>query len=549
VSGAGGDGGTPSLPADERTALIAAHERQVEALRNSPQYRVGELVIAAFRSPARMLRLPAELWRLRKALLAENRAAPPLQAATVRRRDVVVAAVLDDTSADALDPEWIQHRFTTPPTAEQLAAIDPALLFVATGAAGSALPAESRGGVPLAIWDNGASADLDAVAAPGRRADWVFTLDPDAVAPLAALCGHERVAALPFAARPLEHNPVVGARAGETRACVTDIADAALPATRLPRDLFEALACRTPVVTTRPASSTALLGGGVVSVASAADVPAAVECLAGDTAHRDRVGHLGYRAVMSHHTYGDRVDEVLARVGITARPPAPRVTVLAPTNRPEYLDRLLANFSRQRDVDADLIVLTNSECFDREAVDHRVGAVAGARALHLAEGLTMGECLNAGLAATDARFVGKFDDDDHYGEHFLHDSLLVHRFVDAAIVGKKTFYAYLEASDETVLRFPGHEFTAANRVSGSTMVIDRDLFGDVRFGALNLGEDIDLCARALAQGLTVFSADRYNYVAVRRADAASHSWTIGADEYRQGSVPVADGLALATTML
>ena len=66
----------------------------------------------------------------------------------------------------------------------------------------------------------------------------------------------------------------------------------------------------------------------------------------------------------------------------------------------------------------------------------------------------MGECLNAGLAATDARFIAKFDDDDHYGAHYLHDALLVHRFIDAAIVGKKTFFAYLEGADETVLRFP-----------------------------------------------------------------------------------------------
>ena len=56
----------------------------------------------------------------------------------------------------------------------------------------------------------------------------------------------------------------------------------------------------------------------------------------------------------------------------------------------------------------------------------------------------MGECLNVGLASTDARFIAKFDDDDHYGDHYLHDALLVHRYVDAAIVGKKTFFAYLD---------------------------------------------------------------------------------------------------------
>ena len=161
----------------------------------------------------------------------------------------------------------------------------------------------------------------------------------------------------------------------------------------------------------------------------------------------------------------------------------------------------------------------------------------------------MGECLNIGLAATDARFVAKFDDDDHYGAHYLHDALLVHRYVDAAIVGKKTFFAFLEGADETVLRSPGNEFTAANRVSGSTMVIDRQLFPDARFAALNLGEDIDLCERAISAGHVVFSADRFNYVAVRRHDARTHSWTINENEYRIGAVRVASGLALDRTMV
>jgi hypothetical protein len=169
--------------------------------------------------------------------------------------------------------------------------------------------------------------------------------------------------------------------------------------------------------------------------------------------------------------------------------------------------------------------------------------------LHLPDGLTLGECLNAGLDATDARFIAKFDDDDHYGAEYLTDAMLVHRYVDAAIVGKKSFYAHLEASDETILRSPGNEFMFTNRVSGSTLLIDRDVFPTVRFGALNVGEDADLCDHAMAQGLSVFSADRYNYVAERRTDHDSHSWRIGDAEYRIGSVRVAAGLALDRTMV
>jgi glycosyltransferase involved in cell wall biosynthesis len=243
------------------------------------------------------------------------------------------------------------------------------------------------------------------------------------------------------------------------------------------------------------------------------------------------------------------VDEVLERLGLAAAPAPPRVAVLAATNRPEFLDRLLANFEAQGYANTELIVITNSERFDREAVDSRVGALGRARVLHLPDTRTLGECLNVGLDATDAQFVAKFDDDDHYGAHYLLDAVLSARYADAAIIGKKTFFAHLEGTDETILRFPGNEFTFTNRVSGSTLVINREHYPDVRFDPLNLGEDTDLFERALRRGLPIFSTDRYNYVAARRADPGSHSWTVGDQEYRIGSVNFASGLALDRTMI
>ena len=77
--------------------------------------------------------------------------------------------------------------------------------------------------------------------------------------------------------------------------------------------------------------------------------------------------------------------------------------------------------------------------------------------------MTLGDCLNVGLDATDARFVAKFDDDDHYGPHYLHEALLVHRYVDAAVSGKKSYFVHLQAADETRLRFAGNEFVHTNR--------------------------------------------------------------------------------------
>lgn len=611
-------------------------------MRNSAQYRVGDLVITAVGSPRRLIRLPSDLWRLRKELLAGQRVVPPARQDERRARDVKAATVLDDFSHQALAPEWDQYALSADKVADQLTTIQPALVFVESAWVGNGgafryelahltsrdrspvrdlLSAAAARGVPTVFWNKEDPVHFDTFAPAAAMFDWIFTTDEDCVQRYRNLAGHDRVGALSFAAQPRLHNPIGAAEPRLARACfagswgadnyaergadiamllrpvldagLLDIFDrmaapgsngARFPApydkavlgarpygdllaeyrryacflnvnsvnkspTMCSRRIFELLACRTPVVSTPSRAIDELLGDTVITVDEPGDARAAVERLVGDPEYGDRVGHLGYRTVMSRHTYGHRVDEILARLGLGSPARSPRVAVLAATNRPQYLARLLTNFTTQRYADAELIVITNSDRFDRVEVDARVSALDNARAVHLPEELTMGECLNAGLELTDARFLAKFDDDDHYGPNYLSDSLLVHRYVDAAIVGKKTFFGHLEGPDETWLRFPGNEFTFANRVSGGTMVIDRSLFGDVRFGPLNLGTDSDLCEQALSRGLAVFSADRYNYVAVRRRDSTTHSWTIPDREYRVGSVRIATGLALDRTML
>lgn len=634
--------GRASLSSDERAALIAAHARRVESLRNSAQYRVGELVIAAARSPRRLARLPVDLWRLRKELLATHRITPPPPSSHPPARDVRVATILDEFSHRAFSPEWNQMALTTSAADEQLVTTRPDLLFVESAWEGNGgafrydlshyatrqhsplrdiLGAATRAGIPTVFWSKEDPVHFDTFLAAAGAFDWIFTSDAERIEAYRRRLGTDRVAALPFAAQPRIHNPIGAADPPVARACfagswradqyadrgsdlevllrpildagLLDIFDrmAAPGATGAPfpapydravrgfrsydellaeyrryacflnvnsvkssptmcsRRIFELLACRTPVVSTPSRAIDELLGDAVVTVDTQADAKAAVERLISDSDHRDRVGHLGYRAVLTRHTYRHRVDEILVRTGLGQPSPAPRVAVLAATNRPQHLDRLLANFAAQRDVDAELVVLTNADGFDRADVDRRVAAIGNARAIHLDASLTLGECLNVGLDSTGARFIAKFDDDDHYGPNYLRDALLVHLYVDAAISGKKSFFAYLEESDETLLRFPGNEFTYANRVCGATILIDRDLFADVRFGPLNQGTDSDLCEQALRRGLAVFSADRYNFVATRRADIHTHSWPIPAADLRIDSIPVAKGLPLERTML
>ena len=63
------------------------------------------------------------------------------------------------------------------------------------------------------------------------------------------------------------------------------------------------------------------------------------------------------------------------------------------------------------------------------------------------------------------------------------------RTVEPRVVGKHTYYAGFHANDQTVLRFPGHEFSYSATLAGGTLVIDRGIVGGLQFQDISLGED------------------------------------------------------------
>ena len=173
--------------------------------------------------------------------------------------------------------------------------------------------------------------------------------------------------------------------------------------------------------------------------------------------------------------------------------------------------------------------------WDREATEVAVRELDRGTVIWGAEEASLGEALNHGIGATGARFIAKVDDDDHYGPHYLADALRAHGFAGAGVVGKHSYYADVEETEERLLRFPGHDFSYGSTLAGGTLVIDRERVGDLRFDHVSLGEDrafIHACHRA---GVSTYSADRFNFVQHR---GSANTWQVGAELYLAGCSPV-----------
>jgi hypothetical protein len=244
--------------------------------------------------------------------------------------------------------------------------------------------------------------------------------------------------------------------------------------------------------------------------------------------------------------FGYTSRDVVREIAIAAGRPVPAlsdhcVTVICVTNRLTELSRIAANFARQRHRSRRLIVILNLDDVDERVVDSAFGDLGDVDVVRVREDRSLGHCLNEGFRRATSRFVAKFDDDDEYGPDYLGDMLLTHRYAAAAVVGKHSYAAYLEASDETVLRAPGREFEYTSHVAGGTLVVDRERTDGIWFPDVSLGEDqafIRSCERA---GLPVCASDRFNYLQRRHR---SNTWTVSEERYRRGSFLLGSGCLL-----
>ena len=321
--------------------------------------------------------------------------------------------------------------------------------------------------------------------------------------------------------------------------------------TMFARRVFESLACGTPVISSESVGMRRMLGEHVRVAGSEEETARHLQELLGDEEGRKREGHMAYRHVHEHHTYRHRMDEVFRRVGLQPlgldQPP---VSVLTPTMRPGNVAHCLENFRKQAYENKELVLILNNAEFDVDAIRRDVESIPNAQVIHVEGRTTLGDCLNRGVEAASGRYVAEMDDDDHYGERYLSDSLLAASFSDAEIVGKGAYYVYFVSTGTTALRetTPEHTFTSSV-VAGNTVFVQTEAAREVLFAPLVRGEDTDFQRRALWAGCRIYSADRFNYLRVWDHQVSERSWKISDTEFREKCRDYTPGIDFERAMI
>lgn len=178
------------------------------------------------------------------------------------------------------------------------------------------------------------------------------------------------------------------------------------------------------------------------------------------------------------------------------------ITVIAPHARPEFSANLLANFRRQRGVDARLLVVENGAAWGTTQTGEGVEVTWS--------GSHQADAMNTGLAWLIANGGGpwaRFDDDDWYSPDYLSETLAL--LGRAEVVGKPWGFVML---DDGLYRFSGGKhFTGGTLAARSPAVLQFERRPD---------DDLDWCKRMRANGAEMLAGEPWGYCYDRRTRAA-----------------------------
>jgi len=299
--------------------------------------------------------------------------------------------------------------------------------------------------------------------------------------------------------------------------------------------LLELTASGAVVVVDDPTGSERWLGARLAALVDGVDT----ERLK-DPTYRESVSVAQRRATHTDHALPVRLRQIRVAAGLPVMPD-PTVSVVASTNRPEMLDRIVANVALQDHPRLELVLALHGDGFP--AVDPVTPDSLALTVLRFPADAVFGHVLSAASAAASGEWVAKMDDDDWYGTEHLSDLVMAAGYSGADLVGKGSEFVYLEGSDETIRRGLGAGEAPSRTLSGGTLLVRSSVLRDVDgWRGLPRGVDVALIDDVVSAGGTVWRTHPFGYLL--RRTTGRHTWSVDERYFERQAEQRWDGLAL-----
>ncbi|SDS87966.1 glycosyltransferase family protein [Pseudomonas oryzae] len=199
------------------------------------------------------------------------------------------------------------------------------------------------------------------------------------------------------------------------------------------RRVYELLGSNTVTVSNFSRGVRLLFGDLVVTTDDGEEMVRRLGELAQDEETSGKLRLAALRKVMQEHTYGQRLNYVLAKVaGQPVQDSLPQVVVVGHAANERQAEKLLTCMLRQQYTKARMYLVTDSaEAIRRKVDDPRIAMLTPEQL----GGLSLGELTNG------AQWVAGMSAEDYYGPNYLLDIALATCYSQAQVIGKADHYA------------------------------------------------------------------------------------------------------------
>lgn len=238
-------------------------------------------------------------------------------------------------------------------------------------------------------------------------------------------------------------------------------------------------------------------------------------------------------AILQSKSPAEYLKMVKAKVRNSRRPALSSeqsVTSVVVTMRPQFLGNVIHTFNSQSYKNKRLILVMNKADFTESP--HYSSAIQDPL-IRIVDGSSAkyhGGLVTLGVSHAEDGLIAIMDDDDLYGPFYLEKLIRRMRETNAKVVGKESYFVYIEAVDELRLYAPNRiENSSAMNLTGSSMLCEKSYFEDIGFPDLYAGADSEFYRRVKARGDLMIADDYFDYVLVRMKDANTHTWKASND--------------------
>lgn len=278
------------------------------------------------------------------------------------------------------------------------------------------------------------------------------------------------------------------------------------------------------------------------------DYSSIVDCIVSlleNELYRAHYAQHDWRKAHASNTYAHRLKEISKICGINNDwNEYPCCSLICPTNKPDYIERIIDNAQKQHYPNKELLIVINSDTSDISSFSAKYKHIDWLSFTHVPEEQPIGTALNIGARKAKGELCFKIDDDDYYSSHYLEDSVYHLRCYPADVWGKppcpwlsfesdqELYYSETRATKKPCV-IPDRRYFADNRVNfgGNTIGFNKSVLRDCSFPEDCIGSadsEVQILFAGAEKNLAFF--DQTGIIVERRSDKSRHNWRID-EEY------------------